>query len=586
MQHGGETQAPNSETALAAAHRQLMTARLRRFAVCWLATTLAWSAVLVALGEISRWAVVGVLAWQSALLLLAVAICSRDPAAPRVQPTLVTVSGLLGVSSTTLFAAARASGDALAFVLLTLYLACALFFAWGWRAQSIVWLTTVAAWFAAVPSLVFHVPALELGTAIVIGSVLALAIAEGASRTFRLAWLHRAAEARTRRQLEASRDAAEAATRAKDQFLATVSHELRTPLNSILAWTQLLRFRTLPRASAPHALEVIERNARRQARLIEDLLDVSRIAYGKLSVVLKRVDLGQTVRTVVDTVRGTADAKQVRVAVEVVDADVPLRADPLRLYQVVENLISNAVKFTPEGGEVAVEVRRDAGCGEVVVRDTGVGIPPAVLASIFEPFHQIDSSTARHHGGLGLGLAIARHLVELHGGTIRAESAGEGRGSRFTVRLPLDTRPDAADEADVGVGGRLPSLDGLRVVVVDDERDARDLFTTLLSARGAAVTATASTEEAMRRLAEQPADVLLADLAMPGEDGFALIRRVRDLEHGRGTRMRAIAVTALAGVEDRRRAMAAGFDLHLAKPVDADAVIAAVAGDAAAVGPS
>jgi signal transduction histidine kinase/CheY-like chemotaxis protein len=567
------------DAALAAAHRQLMAARVRRFAVCWLATTIAWSAVLVAEREIAPLAAAGVLASQAALLCVAIAVCARDPASARVQPTLVAVSALLGMSSTLLFAAARASGDALAFVLLTLYLACALFFAWGWRAQSLVWIATVVAWLAATPFLVLYLPAVELGTAIVIGSVLALGLAEGAARTFRLAWLHRAAEATIRRQLEASRDAAEAATRAKDEFLATVSHELRTPLNSILAWTQLLRFRTLPRSTAPHALEVIERNARRQARLIDDLLDVSRIVYGKLSIATKRIDLAQTVRTVVETVRGIADAKRVRLRVDVVDGDVPVRADPLRLYQVVENLVSNAVKFTPEGGEVTIVVCRDAGSGEVIVRDTGIGMAHHVLNSIFEPFQQVDRSTARRHGGLGLGLAIARHLVELHGGTIHAESAGEGRGSAFTVRLPLDTAADDGERADAGAATRERSLAGLRVVVVDDEDDARDVFTTLLAARGAAVTPAASAEEAMRRLSEQPADVLVADLAMPGEDGFALIRRVRRLEHARGTHVRAIAITALAGVDDRRRAMAAGFDVHLAKPVDAEAVVAAVAGE-------
>jgi signal transduction histidine kinase/ActR/RegA family two-component response regulator len=570
----------NHEFALEAAHRDLMSGRLPRFAACWLATTLAWSAVLIQEGKIGVVSAGAVMTMQTAGALAAVMLCRRATALARVRATLVTLGSGLGLSSTVLFAAARGSGDALAFVLLTLYLACALFFAWGWRPQMVVWLVTVLGWLVTVPLLEFRVPVVEFGTAIVIGSVLAFALAEGTARTFRLARLHRAAEQRTWRALEASRDAAEAAIRAKDQFLATLSHELRTPLTSILSWAQLLRRGTLDYERATHALEVIERNARHQARLIEDLLDVSRIAYGKLQLVLKPVDLRQSVRAVADTVRGTAEAKRVRVRLDLSADDVPLRADPSRLQQIVENLVSNAVKFTPEGGEVVVAVRRADPWAEVVVRDTGIGMTPEVLERVFERFHQADSSIARRHGGLGLGLAIARHLVELHGGSIGATSAGEGKGSIFTVRLPIDTQHIGAARAQVG--GKQPTalhaLTGLKVVVVDDERDARELFTTLLSECGAEVTPAASADEAMCRLRDEPADVLVADLAMPGEDGFALIRRVRSLEHERGTHMRAIAVTALASAEDRRRAMAAGFDLHLVKPVDAAAVVAAVAG--------
>jgi CheY-like chemotaxis protein/anti-sigma regulatory factor (Ser/Thr protein kinase) len=285
------------------------------------------------------------------------------------------------------------------------------------------------------------------------------------------------------------------------------------------------------------------------------------------------------VDAVVDSVRHLAQAKRVRLHATLADEEVPLRADPLRLQQVVENLVSNGIKFTPAGGEVAIEVRRVGAWSELVVRDTGIGMQPDVLARVFERFHQADDSLARRHGGLGLGLAIARNLVELHGGSISADSGGAGRGSTFTVRLPIDVRRSAAAETDAGEhASERRTLDGLRVLVVDDERDSRDLFALLLAQRGAVVTPAASAEDAMRCLTDAPADVLVADLAMPGEDGFSLIRRVRGLERERGTHMRAIAVTALAAEEDRRRALAEGFDVHLSKPVEPEVVVAAVAG--------
>jgi signal transduction histidine kinase/ActR/RegA family two-component response regulator len=567
------------EHELVASHRRLMVVRVPRFALCWLATTFAWCAVLVTEAEIGRAAAGVVLGGQAAMLLAALLLCRRAPESARVESTLVAVSCGLGWSSTMLFAVARGSGDALAFVLLTLYLSCALFFDWRWRPQTIVWIATVVTYLLAVPFLTFRLPVIELATAIVIGSVLALALAEGAARTFRLAWLHRTVEARTRGALEASRDAAEDAIRAKDQFLATLSHELRTPLNAILAWTQLMRNGTVEADKTAHALDVIERNARHQARLIEDLLDVSRIAYGKVALVPQPVDLRRVVDAVVDSVRHLAQAKRVRLHATLADEEVPLRADPLRLQQVVENLVSNGIKFTPAGGEVAIEVRRVGAWSELVVRDTGIGMQPDVLARVFERFHQADDSLARRHGGLGLGLAIARNLVELHGGSISADSGGAGRGSTFTVRLPIDVRRSAAAETDAGEhASERRTLDGLRVLVVDDERDSRDLFALLLAQRGAVVTPAASAEDAMRCLTDAPADVLVADLAMPGEDGFSLIRRVRGLERERGTHMRAIAVTALAAEEDRRRALAEGFDVHLSKPVEPEVVVAAVAG--------
>ena len=389
-----------------------------------------------------------------------------------------------------------------------------------------------------------------------------------------------------RRQAERAQAEAEAATRAKDQFLATLSHELRSPLSAVLHWTHMLRRGLVEPAQVDHALEIVERNARAQVRLIEDLLDVTRIVSGKLSVELARVDLATIVSAVVDLVRGAADGKRIGVEIEREAGALPVRGDATRLQQVFQNLLTNAVKFTPDGGRVTVVLGRAGDHAEVVVRDTGIGIAADVLPHVFERFHQGDPSVAQQHGGLGLGLAIARHLVEMHGGSIEAHSDGVQRGAAFTVRVPLDLGSEMGKDPPAVENARqqpAPSmLERLRVLVVEDEPDAREFLTTLLRRFGADVIPAASVEEALAGLAAKRPDVLVTDLAMPDEDGFTLIRKVRTMERAGGSRLPAIAVTALASAEERQRAMAAGFDLHLAKPVEPLDVVNAVARAAAA----
>ena len=578
----GDAAANDDREALGAAHRSAMVRHLPTFALCWLGTQLVWTAVLVLERRLAPLVALLGFGSQAAVLAGAIVFCRARPTARAVPRVLLAACVLIGLFSVALFAAISATGDLLAFILLTLYLASALFFAWGWVWTLGVLAVTSVAWLAAVPALTFHVPSIELVAAIVVGSVLSLGVAERAARGFRFGFLHRVNEERARKAAEASRDAAEAATRAKDEFIADLSHELRSPLNAILTWTHVLRRGMLPPDQAEHALEVVERNARAQVRLIEDLLDVSRIVSGKLHLEMAHVDVRSIVRNVLDAQHGAADAKGIRVELTVAPTPLAVCVDPTRLHQVIDNLLSNAVKFTPEGGHIDVHVARVGDAAEVVVHDTGIGIAPEVLARVFDRFEQGDSSIVRRQRGLGLGLAIARHLVELHGGTIAAESEGMERGSTFRVRLPLDPHAElGTDTAAAEHPSRrldpLPRLTGLRVIVVDDEPDARDFVSTLLSACGSTVTPAASAAEALRALAERRPDVLVADLAMPEEDGFALIRKIRRLEHGRGPRMRAIALTALAGAEHLERAMTAGFDLHLTKPVEPEDVVAAVA---------
>ena len=348
----------------------------------------------------------------------------------------------------------------------------------------------------------------------------------------------------------------------------------------------MLRRGLVEPAQVDHALEIVERNARAQVRLIEDLLDVTRIVSGKLSVELARVDLATIVSAVVDLVRGAADGKRIGVEIEREAGALPVRGDATRLQQVFQNLLTNAVKFTPDGGRVTVVLGRAGDHAEVVVRDTGIGIAADVLPHVFERFHQGDPSVAQQHGGLGLGLAIARHLVEMHGGSIEAHSDGVQRGAAFTVRVPLDLGSEMGKDPPAVENARqqpAPSmLERLRVLVVEDEPDAREFLTTLLRRFGADVIPAASVEEALAGLAAKRPDVLVTDLAMPDEDGFSLIRKVRTMERAGGSRLPAIAVTALASAEERQRAMAAGFDLHLAKPVEPLDVVNAVARAAAA----
>jgi PAS domain S-box-containing protein len=386
------------------------------------------------------------------------------------------------------------------------------------------------------------------------------------------------------RELKARREA-EAANRAKDEFLATLSHELRTPLNAIVGWTRMLLDGTLDEQSARKALHVIDRNAQLQTQLVADILDVSRIITGGLRLSLRPVDLGSVIGAALDAVRPAADAKRVRLYSRLAASVRIHEGDSERLQQVVWNLLANAVKFTPAGGSVEIDLLDGADGGVIIrVRDDGAGIDAAFLPHVFERFRQADGSVSRQHGGLGLGLAIVRHLVELHGGTVRADSAGPGLGSTFTVELPRAEqerdfeRPAELLPAAVGPSrsDHAVSLDGCRALVVDDEEDARQLVATILRAAGADVRTASSVDEALRELDASPADVLLADLGMPGADGYALIREVRSRDARTGRHLPAAALTAYTGTHDRARALDAGFDRHLGKPASPDALLEAV----------
>jgi signal transduction histidine kinase/CheY-like chemotaxis protein len=395
------------------------------------------------------------------------------------------------------------------------------------------------------------------------------------------AMLHRAIRDAMERAQEANRSS-ELASRAKDEFLGVVSHELRTPLNAVLGWSQLLRG---PCAADPavlaKGLRVIDRNARAQAKLIEDILDVSRIITGKLRLELRPLELESVIRAALEVVRPAAEAKDVEVCADV-QCGAAVSGDPDRLQQVVWNLLCNAVKFTPEGGRVELTLTREGTAAVIAVRDTGRGIQPEVLPHVFERFWQADSSPTRRHGGLGLGLAIVRHLVELHGGSVRAESHGLGRGATFTVLLPArdetangSNDPGARITRDSFPAAGCTRLDGLRVLVVDDEADARELVGTMLSQAGAAVTVASSCAEALTALAGPLPDVLVSDIGMPGEDGHALLRKVR--ASPRLCRLPAVALTAYASVEDARRAVRAGFHTHMPKPAEPTVLTAVVA---------
>jgi signal transduction histidine kinase/CheY-like chemotaxis protein len=385
-----------------------------------------------------------------------------------------------------------------------------------------------------------------------------------------------------------ARAVAEAASRLKDEFLATISHELRTPLTSILGWSNLLRSGSLDGESTGKAFDVIERNAQNQKRLIDDLLDVSRIVGGKLLLDVREIELARIIEDAVEVVRPAADARGIRVVSSFDPEVLTVSGDAGRLRQVVWNLLSNAVKFTPEGGRVEVHLGRDGSRARVAVSDTGKGIAPDFLPHVFERFRQADAKTTRAFDGLGLGLAIVRHLVEAHGGTVRAESAGEGQGSTFSLYLPLlAVRASAPAIGDAGLrpeSHASESLRGVRVLVVDDNADARDLVEAVLSRCGAEVRSSASAAEALAALRAWRPDVLLSDIGMPGEDGYDLIRRVRALDASEGGRIPAAALTAYAREEDRMRALLAGYQVHLAKPVNPAELVAVVVGLAGVAG--
>jgi signal transduction histidine kinase len=367
----------------------------------------------------------------------------------------------------------------------------------------------------------------------------------------------------------AARQEAEVASRAKDEFLAMLSHELRTPLTAMLGWLSILRGRRLDENTTERAIETIERNAKAQAQLIEDLVDISRIVGGKLNLEIGPTDLLPVINAAIEVVRPAADAKNIAIEVNYDSTVGPVSGDPARLQQVIWNLLSNAIKFTPKGGLVQVDFRRAESSAEVVIRDTGIGIRADFLPHVFERFRQAESPVIRTHRGVGLGLAIVRHLIELHGGTVQAQSDGENQGATFTIHLPLAAVTQAsasvafAREYDDGDGN---SLSGLRILLVEDEPDARELIALLLRGSGAHVEAVDTAGDALQRLPLFIPDVLLSDIGLPRESGYDLIRQVRSLSSDI-KKVPAIALTAFATENDRKMSLSAGFQAHLPKPV-------------------
>ncbi len=379
-----------------------------------------------------------------------------------------------------------------------------------------------------------------------------------------------------------AREEAEHATRMKEDFVATLSHELRTPLSAILGYATLMREENSENKELLGQIEVIERNAQSQRRLIEDLLDTNRIITGKMRLDVQPVDLGVAIESALDTLRPQAMTKGVRLGKVAEASAVIVRGDPTRLQQIIWNLVSNAIKFTPSGGRVDVVLERVNSHVELTVTDTGVGIPESELDSIFERFTQVDSSSTRRYGGLGLGLAISKTLVEMHGGTIVAKSAGPGKGSAFRVALPLPAlHADATERRHphAPTSGAslppLPRLDGLRLLVVDDDADARSLLHRSLSHAGATVETAECAADALKIAAEKPFDVLISDVGMPQMDGLEMMTKLR-AECPQNSDIPAVALTAFAATEDRKRALLAGFDTFLSKPVDLGEVIAVV----------
>ena len=378
------------------------------------------------------------------------------------------------------------------------------------------------------------------------------------------------------------------ACRVKDEFLATVSHELRTPLNSILGWTQLFRAGKLDDAGRSHALETIEQSAKTQARLIEDLLDVSRIVSGKMRLEVRSLQMSEVIEAAVETIRPAAEAKSISIQLMLESVGCPVFGDPNRLQQVVWNLLSNAIKFTQPGGLVQVLLHRHGSSAQLLVKDNGIGIHGDFLPHIFDAFRQADSSSTRAHKGLGLGLTIVRRLTELHGGTVRAESGGEGEGTTIEILLPVASTskstpvistidPDRRLEKEAKVSAKAPHvLPGLRVVVVDDDPAARELVATVLAHSGIEVDAVSSAAEGLSAIERLKPDVVVSDIEMPEEDGYMFIQEVRALDAEHGGRTPAVALTAYTRAEDRSRSLAAGFQMHLGKPIEADELVNAI----------
>ena len=379
---------------------------------------------------------------------------------------------------------------------------------------------------------------------------------------------------------------AEESSRLKEEFLATISHELRTPLSAILGWARMLRTGQLSPEDSAKAIDTIERNARAQSQLVDDLLDVSRIITGKFRMDVRPADPDSFIDAAVEALRPAAEAKGVRVQKVVDTGAISIPGDPVRLQQVVWNLLSNAIKFTPRGGHVQVRSERVNSHLEIVVSDTGQGISPDFLPHVFDRFRQADQKTSRQHGGMGLGLAIVRHLVEMHGGTVQARSDGDGKGATFTVMLPISPVyqvDSSGSRVHPGARDLLPAnditdrLDDLRILVVDDEADTRELLKQGLEYCGAEVKVVGSAEQALNELKTALPDILISDIGMPGCDGYDLIRQVRRLPHASGGKLPAIALTAYTRIEDRLQALRAGYDMHVPKPVELAELVAVAA---------
>ena len=389
-----------------------------------------------------------------------------------------------------------------------------------------------------------------------------------------------------RKELDEAYRQAEESSRLKEEFLATISHELRTPLSAILGWARMLRLGQLSKENAAKALDTIERNARAQAQLIDDLLDVSRIVTGKLRMDVRPSDPNSFIDAAVEAVRPAAEAKGVRVQKVIDTGLISIPGDPVRLQQVIWNLLSNAIKFTPRGGRVQIRSERVNSHLEIVVSDTGQGISPDFLPHVFDRFRQADQKASRQHGGMGLGLAIVRHLVELHGGNVSATSEGEGQGATFTVRLPISpiyqvdpsgARVHPAARDLLPANDTTERLDGLRILIVDDEPDTRDLLRQGLEYCGANVRLAGSAAEAVDAIVAEIPDILISDIGMPGIDGYDLIRQIRELPADAGGKVPAVALTAYTRVEDRLQALRAGYDMHVPKPVELAELVAVAA---------